>query len=342
MTDKCLQRLQDLPCDKTGVGYLRSPVRPTDTAIHLMKGQGDEFPDLTDDQYFFITLRGCNSCCETARVTARDGDTLTVERTAPCPCIESNARVSYDGSSRAYITAVTRENIINAISPLHYDCRTNTLTIDCNKLLTNSDCGCGGGSTQGARGARGEAGRDGADGVGIADMAVDNNVLSWKDTLGAWHTVGAITAARGERGERGLQGERGERGEQGAKGDPAGKIVLENVDGKYTFKLIDGEGQIHELGSFTVPKGEKGDKGEQGVRGERGAVGQFDMLERAGQLYIAGVVGETVTLRANGKPIGSRIVIPATGVWKGANPNTGSPTIIEMVHNGSVVKLGYF
>jgi len=73
---------------------------------------------------------------------------------------------------------------INVKSPLEYDCETNTLSLDCNKLATDSDCGCGSGQNktgEGRRGPQGPAGRNGADGISITDVILGGPV--WKGKL---------------------------------------------------------------------------------------------------------------------------------------------------------------
>lgn len=343
----CKQRLQTLPCNKQGYGFLSVPVRPTDTTIHLMKGHGEYFPELVGDQFFFVRVQGCNGCCETMRVVARAGDKLTVERMGACPCIESNARVSYDHSSREYAHALIREVGLNTKSPLHYDCETNTISLDCNAVMKDSDCGCGSGKNEsgvGARGPQGPAGRDGADGLGVRSISIDaSNTLTWTDSNGRSHTIGTVTAAQGPVGPVGPAGPAGPVGPAGPQGEDAGSISMESSDdGSFALFLTTGEGEKKVIGTWSPPKGDKGDKGDTGARGPTGPVGTFNMLERAGKVYIAGPVGETVTLRSNGKTVGERIVIPDGGLWQGANPNTGAQAVIELVHNGSVVALGYF
>lgn len=363
----CDGLLKELPCDKSGLGYTREPVSQHGNTLYLMKQQGQNFPDVVDGEYYFIRVQGCDTCCETMRVVSKHGDTLTVERNNPCPCISSNAKVAYDAQSKAYIQAAAREIGINAASPLTYDCETNTISLDCTKLAFDSDCGCGtgGGAGGGYAGEKGEAGRDGRDGVGILSLSVRNNVLYWTDTLGNEYTAGTITAARGVQGEKGERGEQGERGEKGEKGDGLGTLRMTGKpDGTMVLALTDGEGKRTEVGSWLPPRGVGiedatiNDAGNliltltddtevdagyvRGARGEQGEVASFSVLYKNGTVYVAGPVNAEFYLRAGGRMLGSRVRIPSSGVWSGANPNTGAETLIEVVHNGGVVALGYF
>ena len=340
----CKQRLQTLPCSLRGVGYLAEPVGSAANTLTLMKGQGANFPTLTDDQFFFVSVEGCKGCCEQMRVVARDGDTLTVERTNHCDCIDSNARVAYDYTSREYILAIVRELGIEVTSPLTYDCESNTLSIDCNKLATDSDCGCGSGKNAagvGQRGPQGPAGRDGKDGLGVASIHVadDTNVLTWTDSLGQRHTAGTITASRGPQGERGdvgpvgSQGERGpqgEKGERGPQGEKGVGITSHNINQDGELELVYSNGESANVGRVVGP------------RGPQGATASFSVLHNAGKVYIAGPAGEEVYLRKSGAVIGGRQVIPGGGVLTMDNPNVSEAALIELVNKTDVVALGWF
>lgn len=365
----CPARLQELPCALTGVGYLREPVRQNDTTLRLMKGQGANFPELIGDQFFFVSVEGCDGCCENMRVVARDGDTLTVERTNTCDCINSNARISYDHASKSYIQAAAREIGLNVTSPLAYDCATNTLSLDCNKLATDSDCGCGGGGGGvgvggGGRGEQGAPGRDGKDGLGIESITVDAaNYLRWTDSNGRVHNVGQLTATAGPRGEQGVKGEKGEKGDPGPQGESAGTLSIV-ADGGNTFTLhVTNEDGTYKAGTITVTPvtvksatvNEAGrlvvtmtddstfDAGSVvGPRGLAGERGSFNVLHNAGRVYVSGPAGSSVSFRTSGRSIGQTVTIPPAGVWSGANPNTGAAALVEVVHDGGVVAIGYF
>lgn len=364
----CPIRLQTLPCGLQGYGYLSTPVRSTDTVLRLMNGHGAFFPALQGGQYFFVTVQGCDGCCETMRVTARDGDVLTVVRTDICDCINSNARVTYDAGSREYIQAIAREIGINTVSPLNYDCETHTLSIDCNKLATDSDCGCGSGTGTaggGLRGPQGPAGRDGADGVGIERFSIDgNNTLYWTNTVGKTYTIGTLTAPRGEKGEKGDKGDTGPQGPQGPAGTDAGTISMSEVAGVFTLQLTKPDGTNKVIGSWQPVAGvgiedanvnsdgnliidlTNGTQANAGyVIGPRGPVGEvasFGVLYRNGTVYVNGPVGAEFYLRRSGTMLGGRQTIPSGGVAQMANPNTGAEALIEVVHNGGVVALGWF
>lgn len=365
----CTARLQELPCDLRGFGYLAEPVRLNDTTLLLMKGQGEYFPAITGDQFFFVNVEGCKGCCEHMRVTARDGDRLTVERTGRCDCINSNAKVSYDYTSKHYIQAIAREIGLNVLSPLTYDCETNTVGIDCTKLAQDSDCGCGSGNNApgtGPRGPRGESGRDGTDGVGVRSISIDaTNTLSYTDTLGRTYTIGTVTAAQGPKGDKGDVGEPGPQGPPGIKGDSVGQLSMrDNSDGTFSLILTDGNGQVTEVGSWTPPAGPgiadmninangeliveltTGVQINAGVTiGPRGPVGpaaSFDVTYVNGQVYVAGPAGAEFWFIRQGTQLGPRLFIPADGIWYGNNPNTGVPTVIGVRTAGGVVAVGYF
>lgn len=365
----CPARLQTLPCSLQGYGYLANPVRLGDTTIQLMKGHGAYFPELSGNQFFFVMVEGCDGCCEQMRVTARSGDVLTVERGNGCECINSNARVSYDYTSREYIQAIAREIGINVKSPLEYDCETNTLSLDCNKLATDSDCGCGSGKNQageGRRGPQGAAGRDGKDGVSIVGVSIDeHNTLRWTDSNQKQHTIGTIIAAQGPRGEIGPQGPQGPQGPAGEKGDDAGKIQMaEHEDGTFELMMIGLDGATKSLGTWR-PRAGVGikdlninsdghliinltddttvDAGSTiGPRGPMGPTASFGMVERNGKVIISGPAGAEVYLRTGGRLIGSKIIIPSNGTIGVDNPNTGVETVVELVHNGNPVEVGWF
>ena len=365
----CPTRLQTLPCALRGYGFLSAPVRRGDVTLRLMKGQGAYFPELRGDQFFFVTVEGCDGCCEHMRVTARDGDLLTVERGNGCDCINSNARVSYDYTSREYIQAIAREIGINVISPLTYDCETHTLGIDCNKLAQDSDCGCGSGqnkSGEGRRGPQGEAGRDGADGISVAKITIDEyNTLRWVDSKQRQHTIGTITAAQGPKGEKGESGPPGPQGPAGLQGEGAGTISMVKEDnGEYALLLTEPDGTNKTIGTWKpvagvgikdmnieknghliveLTDGVKLDAGSAaGPKGEKGDTASFSMLYRAGTVYIAGPVGEEVYMVQNGDILGTRTTIPASGVLSIPNPNAGAEGLVSLVHNSSVVALGWF
>lgn len=365
----CPARLQTLPCSLQGYGYLSEPVRLGDTTIRLMKGHGAYFPELVGDQFFFVLVEGCDGCCEQMRVTARVGDVLTVERGNGCECINSNARVSYDYTSREYIQAIAREIGINVKSPLEYDCETNTLSLDCNKLATDSDCGCGSGqnkSGEGRRGPQGPAGRNGADGISITGISIDeHNTLRWTDSKGNSHTIGTVVAAQGPRGEKGDTGPQGPAGPTGPQGDDAGKIQMsEHEDGTFELFIITPEGGTKSLGTWkpragtgitdlnidsdghlivNLSDGAKVDAGSTiGPRGPIGHTASFGMIYRNGKVIVSGPAGAEVYLRTEGRILGSRFSIPANGTIGIDNPNTGVETVVELVYNGGVVEVGWF
>lgn len=366
----CKQRLQTLPCDKLGYGYTSHPLGASDTVLHLMRNQGNSFPPLVEGQYFFVSVKMCDTeCCETMRVIARDGDDLTVERTNPCDCISSNARVTYLDSGREYVQALAREIGLNVEDPLVYNCETNTLSLDCTKLNMGGDCGCGSGKDEagvGKRGPQGERGADGKDGVSVTGITIDDtNTLKWTDNKGKTHTIGTIIPPQGQKGDAGPQGPQGPQGPAGPQGEDAGAISMERDEATGTFSLFitNGEGVKRNIGSWkpvagvgiadmnvvdgnlevTLTDGNKLNAGSTvGPRGPQGQTASFSMLYSNGRVYIGGPAKAEVYLRKNGAMLGGRQQIPDNGLLIMNNPNSSTEAVIELVHNGGVVALGYF
>lgn len=136
----CTNQIVGLPCGMTGTAYTSSPMHTNGNSIVLQGGHGVNLPDITAGGFYFVNVADCNGCCGSLKVTAKVGDTLTVVPKT-CGCIASNARVTYDNTSIEYIRAVALGSI-NFAAPLHYDCDTNTVSINCDELA-QMDCGCG-------------------------------------------------------------------------------------------------------------------------------------------------------------------------------------------------------
>lgn len=129
----CPARYVGLPCSLSGVGYSAVAAPLGAASITLQTGHGAFFPAVDAGQFFFAEVTdGCGGCCETVRVTGRTGDVLAIVRDAPtCDCLSANSRVRYVSCSRDAILAIAAEVDINAVPPLHWDCETRTLTLEC-------------------------------------------------------------------------------------------------------------------------------------------------------------------------------------------------------------------
>lgn len=134
----------DLPCDKTGVGYLAESMCGTGQ-IRLYKGHGAQFPVLKAGQYFYAELvSACNDCCEEVRVVATDGDVFTIERTEQrCNCFDPRSRLRYTNCSVRAIQAIARTAAPAAEWPIVYDCETHSYRLDCAGLHEMLDNPCG-------------------------------------------------------------------------------------------------------------------------------------------------------------------------------------------------------
>lgn len=134
----CPVRYVGLPCSLSGVGYSAVPVPLGVASIVLQTGHGAFFPAIGDGQFFFAEVTdGCGNCCEVVRVVGRNGDVLSIERDAPtCDCFSANSRIRYVSCTRDAILAIAAEVDLNAQAPLHWDCATRTLSIDCCDGLT--------------------------------------------------------------------------------------------------------------------------------------------------------------------------------------------------------------
>ena len=304
----CELGLVPLNCDRTGVGFTARPLDIESNKLHLIKGHAKHFPTITDGQYFYIRIKGCDSCCEVAKVVAIEEDTLTLDRTTgnKCTCIMSNAQVSYEWDNLRVIQDVAYSIGINAESPLKYDPCTRTLSVDCKELFSKDCGGCGCGETKDnssqdncTPGLRGEQGERGEPGVGIATLTITNSgQLSYTLTDGSTRIAGTLPTAKGVRG---LPGERGERGEQGPKGEDGTKITAARaVDGK--FQLVMSDNTVIETDASSM-KGDKGETGAKGEKGEKGDAGySFQYIELDKEAVIFGFPKTQVTLQSPSMP----------------------------------------
>jgi hypothetical protein len=117
----------------------------SDTTLCLIAGQGVNFPTPTNGQRFWLDIDGCD-CCTRVEVTGRNGDVLTIVPPVDtsCACIKSNSRVSYARNAPEAIKDIASELGFDAVPPLHYDCATRRLWIDCEELKTMVNTPCNG------------------------------------------------------------------------------------------------------------------------------------------------------------------------------------------------------
>lgn len=305
----CELGLVSLSCDRTGVGFTARPLDIESNKLHLIKGHAKHFPPITNGQYFYVRIKGCDNCCEVAKVVAIEEDTLTLDRTtgSKCTCIMSNAQVTYEWDTLRVIQDVAYSIGINAESPLKYDPCTRTLSVDCKELFSKDCDGCGCGEAKGdsspqatsTPGLRGEPGEKGEPGVGIASLTITNSgQLSYTLTNGTTRLAGVLPVAKGARG---LPGEKGEPGEPGPKGDAGTKIVAAHInDGKLQLTMSDNT--VVEADASSM-KGEKGEKGQEGVKGDKGDAGySFQYVELDTEVYIFGYPNTQVVLQSPSMP----------------------------------------
>ena len=285
----CKSDVVFLPCEYSGVGFTARPVPDDSTRIQLMKGHGKNFPPVTKGFHFYITVEGCNSCCEKMRVIGIEGDVLVVERglSEACTCIKSNARVSYTTECKEFYKDITSVLNLNVQSPLAFDCATNTLSIDCSALFKKGcGCGCecdegkeengantpaseGQPSTGGLRGQKGDKGEPGPLPIGINISATGSLTFTYPDgtTIPATGKV-----PRGPKGDKGDPGEVGRPGDPGTAGDTAPSIAQISADGRTLVITMSNDEVKRVENSIPAPvPGAKGDKGDPGEKGKDGA-----------------------------------------------------------------------
>lgn len=129
----CPALLEPLNCAQTGVGFMALAYTAGATTLTLQQGQGEHFPVPASGRVFYVDVGGCG-CCGRLKVTGRVGDVLTVEPFTGCTCMSANARVAYASNSPEHMRLVAMEVPFNAVPPLHWDCETRTLSIDCEEL----------------------------------------------------------------------------------------------------------------------------------------------------------------------------------------------------------------
>lgn len=302
----CNNNLVFISCEYSGIGFTSKAVPEDATRIQLMKGHGKNFPPVTKGSHFYITVEGCNSCCETMRVVGVDGDVLEVERNLgdSCTCIKSNAKVSYTSSNKEFFEDINGVIPLNVQSPLKFDCATNTLSVDCSALFKagcggGCDCGEGGcdecgdnpndaGTTSGLRGPKGEKGDEGPLPTAINISPLGVLTFTYPDGT-IIQATGRVP--KGPKGDKGDNGETGRQGDAGAAGDSAAKISLVKVDGRDLVFTLSDDSVVRAQNAIPAPV--KGDKGDKGDNGDPAA----QMVNADGTWYIYAV--KSTALRVN-------------------------------------------
>lgn len=299
----CNNNLVFISCEYSGIGFTSKAVPEDATRIQLMKGHGKNFPPVTKGSHFYITVDGCNSCCETMRVVGIDGDVLEVERNLgdACTCIKSNAKVSYTSSNKEFFEDINSVIPLNVQSPLKFDCATNTLSVDCSALFKagcggGCDCGEGGcdecgdkpndaGTTSGLRGPKGDKGDEGPLPTAINISPLGVLTFSYPDgtTIQATGRV-----PKGPKGDKGDNGETGRQGDVGVAGDSAAKIATARAEGRDIVFTMSDDSVVRVQNAIPAPlKGDKGDKGDPSAQ----------MVNADGTWYIHAV--KSTALRVN-------------------------------------------
>ena len=273
----CNNNLVFISCEYSGIGFTSKAVPEDATRIQLMKGHGKNFPPVTKGSHFYITVEGCNSCCETMRVVGIDGDVLEVERNLgdACTCIKGNAKVSYTSSNKEFFEDINGVIPLNVQSPLKFDCNTNTLSVDCAELFKGGcgGCDCGEGCddnagvnvvTGGLRGDKGDKGDPGPLPTGINVSSTGALTFTYPDgtTIQATGRV-----PKGPKGDKGDNGDPGRQGDPGAVGEAAPSVKVGRANGTDLILTMSDESQV--LIKDAIPlsvKGDKGDKGDPSVQ----------------------------------------------------------------------------
>lgn len=273
----CNNNLVFISCEYSGIGFTSKAVPEDATRIQLMKGHGKNFPPVTKGSHFYITIEGCNSCCETMRVVGIDGDVLEVERNLgdACTCIKSNAKVSYTSSNKEFFEDINGVIPLNVQSPLKFDCDTNTLSVDCAELFKGGcgGCDCGEGCddnsgvnvvTGGLRGDKGDKGDPGPLPTGINVSSTGALTFTYPDgtTIQATGRV-----PKGPKGDKGDNGDPGRQGDPGAVGEAAPSVKVGRANGTDLILTMSDESQVLIKDAIPLPvKGDKGDKGDPSVQ----------------------------------------------------------------------------
>lgn len=346
----CVLGLVPLSCDRTGVGFTAKPLDSESNRLHLVKGHTKHFPNLEGGQYFYVRIKGCEGCCEVAKVTGIEEDVLILDRTAgsKCTCITSNTMVSYVWDDIRVVTDIAKSIGINVESPLRYDACTRTLSVDCKALFAADcgGCGCGEGvqptlltGEQPAGGLRGEQGDKGDQGVGVSSFTISpSGQLMYTLTDGTTRSAGVLPVAKGVRGEPGPPGAQGAPGAKGDKGETIAAITAEPG----IFKVVMSDNQIITVDA-TAMKGDKGDKGDPGDKGDTGPAGySFQYVETATDAYVFGYPGVTFTIQSPAMPgvtLGP-YTTGADGVVTIPKPPVSGSGLLTIKVNNTIVGIG--
>lgn len=137
----CQPKYAPLPCSKTGVGYTSKAHDIGSKVLSLRLKHSQGFPSLGRGEYFYANiLDACDHICEQVKVINVGNDSITIE-TGLTTCFSSNSKITYTLPVQA-IADIAQQVGLNVVSPLIWDCDTQTLSIDCAKLKQMiAECG---------------------------------------------------------------------------------------------------------------------------------------------------------------------------------------------------------
>jgi hypothetical protein len=90
-------------------GFLVQDISDTANAIVVQSGQGSNFPSLSAGQYFYATIQSIAGVAEIVRVTARNGDAMSIVRAQ-----EGTIAISFSAGARVELR-VTAQSVVDAI-----------------------------------------------------------------------------------------------------------------------------------------------------------------------------------------------------------------------------------
>ena len=96
-----------LKVKNNAIGYLSTAISASDVGVALESGDGAAFPALSTGDYFYATLEDTNGVTEVVKVTARSGDSLTIERAQ-----EGTTAATFAAGS-AIELRITAQNVID-------------------------------------------------------------------------------------------------------------------------------------------------------------------------------------------------------------------------------------
>lgn len=138
----CGPTLARLGCDQLGVSTLAQKYTGG-SSLYVTPKTASELPDLTSGETYWIRVRGACGSCASIQVVAKDGATLTVvEPVGFSGCLVTGSTVVYDAMNAEAIKLLAAELPFDAVEPLHWDCATRTLSIDCGELKAMLDAPC--------------------------------------------------------------------------------------------------------------------------------------------------------------------------------------------------------